>query len=160
MGPTRHPSIQNRSGKEKRVTSIPASVIAAVAVDAALQKKARNIVVMDVRGISGVTDLFVLCTGDSDVQIRAIAEAVREELRTRHRERPWHIEGLDHLQWVLLDYVDVVVHVFTEEKRNFYDLERLWGDAKIAEVPSDGSSSSVPFLRQHTTEPERGGKAK
>ncbi len=157
MTRSKHPVIPDRSGKEKRATRVPATQIAAAAIDAALDKKARDVVAMDVRGISGVADLFILCTGDSDVQIKAIAEAVREELRSRHEEKPWHTEGLDHLQWVLLDYVDVVVHVFAEERRSFYDLERLWGDAEIAAVPSDGSSESVPFLKAEVTESSRAG---
>ena len=158
MTSSKHPTIPPRSGKETRATRTPATAIAALAVDAALEKKARDIVVMDVRGISGVADLFVICTGDSDVQIKAIAESVRDEIRTKYKEKPWHIEGLDHLKWVLLDYVDVVVHVFAEDRRTFYDLERLWGDAAIATVPADGSSESVPFLKVEVTEPTRSGE--
>lgn len=153
-----HPALPNRSGDEKRETTHPPTSLAAAAIDAALGKKARDVVAMDVRGISGVTDLLVICTGDSDVQIKAVAEAVREELRTRFREKPWHVEGLDHLQWVLLDYVDVVVHVFTEERRRFYDLERLWGDADIAAVESAGSSEDVPFLQVPVTVRSRAGE--
>lgn len=157
MTSTEHPSLPTRSGKEKRATSNPPTALAAGAVDAALEKKARDVVVMDVRGISGVADLFVLCTGDSDIQIKAIAEAVREEIRSRFKEKPWHVEGLDHLQWVLLDYVDVVVHVFAEDRRAFYDLERLWGDATIVAVPADGSSEDVPFLQDRTVESAKEG---
>ncbi len=157
MTSSKHPTIPSRSGKEKRATRVPATQIAACAVDAVLGKKARDVVVMDVRGISGVADIFVLCTGDSDVQIKAIAESVREELRSNYGERPWHVEGVEHLQWVLLDYVDVVVHVFAEDRRTFYDLERLWGDAEIASVPPDGSADSVPFLKEEVSEPSRNG---
>ena len=157
MTSSKHPTIPSRSGNEKRATRIPATQLAACAVDAVLEKKARDVVVMDVRGISGVADIFVLCTGDSDVQIKAIAESVRDELRSQHGERPWHIEGLDHLQWVLLDYVDVVVHVFADERRTFYDLERLWGDATVVSVPADGSSESVAFLKEKESEPSRSG---
>jgi ribosome-associated protein len=157
MSSTEHPSIPTRTGDEKRSTSHPPTVLAAAAVDAALDKKARDVVVMDVRGISGVADLFVICTGDSDIQIKAIAESVREEIRSRYGEKPWHVEGMDHLKWVLLDYVDVVVHVFAEDRRSFYDLERLWGDAPIATVPTDGSSEDVPFLRDHPAASEEKG---
>jgi ribosome-associated protein len=158
MTSSKHPTLPSRSGKEKRATRVPATQIAACAVDSVLDKKARDVVVMDVRGISGVADIFVLCTGDSDVQIKAIAESVREELRSHHGERPWHVEGLDHLQWVLLDYVDVVVHVFAEDRRTFYDLERLWGDADVQSVPADGSSESVSFLKEEVTETSRSGE--
>ncbi len=111
-----------------------------------LEKKARDITVMDMRGVSGVADYFVICTGDSDLQIKAIADAVRERIREQCSERPWHKEGYDHLQWVLLDYVDLVVHVFNQEKRGFYALERLWGDAPVERVPDDAPSASVVKL--------------
>ena len=156
MSSTEHPAIPNRSGEEKRETSNPSTALAAAAVDAALAKKALDVVVMDVRGISGVADIFILCTGISDIQIKAVAEGIRDELRTSLGERPWHVEGLDHLQWVLLDYVDVVVHVFAQERRAFYDLERLWGDATIVSVPEDGSAKDVPFLGNAVGEPVRG----
>ncbi len=151
------PSIPQRSGKEKRATNHPSTALAASAVDAALDKKARDVVVMDLRGISGVADFFVLCTGDSDVQIKAIAESVRGDLRSKYKEKPWHVEGLDHLQWVLLDYVDVVVHVFAEGRRSFYELERLWGDAEIGTVSSEGSSADIPFLQSNVAQAVRRG---
>ena len=102
---------------------------------------------MDMRGISGVADLFVLCTGESDVQIRAIAEAVVERIREACNERPWHKEGLDHLQWVLIDYVDLVVHIFNPDKRAFYSLERLWGDAPLEHVAETSSADEVKLLQ-------------
>ena len=121
--------------------------LAGHAVDAILDKKGEDVVVMDMRSVSGVADLFVLCTGASDVQIRAIAEAVVERIREACDERPWHKEGLDHLQWVLIDYVDLVVHVFNPEKRAFYGLERLWGDAPLERVADTAASSDVELLR-------------
>lgn len=123
-------------------------MLAVHAVDAALSKKAHDVTVMDMRGVSGVADYFVMCTGDSDLQIRAIADAVDEELREKLGERPWHREGYEHLQWVLLDYVDVVIHIFSREKRAFYELERLWGDAPIELVPEDASGDSVKILQE------------
>ena len=96
--------------------------------------------------VSGIADLFILATGDSDLQIKAILEAVRHELREEHGERPWHVEGAQHMQWVLLDYVDLVVHIFSQEKRVYYSLERLWGDAPKEEVPEDGSGEKVALL--------------
>lgn len=137
----------SRSPGKKRETNNPAQTLARSAVDAILDKKGTDLTVMDLRGVSGVADFFVICTGNSDVQIKALAEAVRERVRDDHSEKPWHVEGFDHLQWVLLDYVDLVVHIFTPEKRTFYNLERLWGDALIEHVPDDASGGAVDALR-------------
>lgn len=136
-----------RSSGKKRKTRNPVQLLARMAVDAVLDKKGTDLTVMDLRGISGVADFFVVCTGGSDNQIRAISDAVQDRIRTECEEKPWHVEGYDHLQWVLLDYVDLVVHVFNYEKRSFYDLERLWGDAKIEQVPDSGSAADVEVLR-------------
>ncbi len=132
--------------KKQRTTPTPVQELVAHAVDAALEKKAHDIVVMDVRAVSGVADYFVVCTGDSDLQVKAIMEAIEERIRERCREKPWHIEGREHRQWVLLDYVDLVVHIFAAEKRAFYDLERLWGDAPSEHVPDDADSAAVVQL--------------
>jgi ribosome-associated protein len=94
----------------------------------ALEKKARDVLIIDVGEISPVCDYFVVVTGDSDPQVRAIVDHVEQELRAAG-ERPWHVEGRQARQWVLLDYVDVVVHVFRRDARETYMLERLWGDA-------------------------------
>ena len=144
------PSVGQKSAQnavQRRRPRNPAHALAGHAIDAILDKKGKDVVVMDMRGISGVADLFVVCTGESDVQIRAIAEAVVERIRERCDERPWHKEGLDHLQWVLIDYVDLVVHVFNPEKRAFYSLERLWGDAPIEPVAETASADEVELLR-------------
>ena len=144
MPPTRRP---NRS-RTQRTPRNPARTLARCAVKAMTERKALNIVVMDLRDASGsVADYFVLATGGSDRQIRAIASAVQQDLKETCSERPWHTEGLEHLQWVVLDYVDVVVHVFNQEKRDYYDLERLWADARIERVPTDGEVAEVDLLR-------------
>ena len=132
----------------KNVKHSPAHVLASFAVDAMLDKKAHDITVMDMHKVSGVADYFVMGTGDSDLQIKAIADEVRERIRRECQERPWHTEGTGHHQWVLLDYVDVVVHIFDTERRAFYDLERLWGDAPKERVPDEGSSKDVKLLRK------------
>ncbi len=132
---------------KKRATQTPTHLLARTAVEAILDKKGFGIRVLDMRKVSGVADLFIVASGAADLQVRALAEAVREEVREQHGERPWHVEGMEHLQWVVLDYVDVVVHLFLPEKRDFYNLERLWGDAPIEEVPEDGSADSVALLR-------------
>ncbi len=139
--------IPPRTDQKKRATQVPARALAAGAVEAVLEKKAHDIVVMDMQQVSGVADYFVLCNGDSDLQIKAIADSVRGRLREQFQERPWHVEGYEHRQWVVLDYVDLVVHVFAAEKRTFYDLERLWGDAPKEVVPDDGTAYTVRLLQ-------------
>ncbi len=146
--PAANPAIPVRTPEKKRSTSTPARLIASQAVDAVLSKKAHDVTVMDMREVSGVADYFVVCTGDSDLQIRAIADAVRDQVRDRFDERPWHTEGYDHMQWVLVDFVDVVVHVFNAEKRAFYALERLWGDAPVEEVPDTAGGVDVQLLQE------------
>jgi ribosome-associated protein len=96
----------------------------------ALEKKAKQIVVIDLKGTTSIADFFVLMSGDSDTQIKAIADHITKELRKK-KIRVYHKEGYKSLRWVLLDYVDVVVHIFKPRTREFYGLERLWGDAKI-----------------------------
>lgn len=146
MDPVEEKLLAGRKEGKKRTTTSPAYVLAAQAVDAVLEKKAHDVTVMDMRKVSGVADYFVICTGDSDLQVRAIVEAVRERVKEQLGERPWHVEGNEHYQWVLIDYVDVVVHVFAAEKRVFYNLERLWGDAPTERVSDDGSSEDVKLL--------------
>lgn len=99
----------------------------------ALSRKAKDVVIMDLRNVTTMADYFVVCSGESETQVRAIADAVIEGM-SKLGERPWHSEGLQNLQWVLLDYVDVVVHVFHKDARVFYGLEKLWGDAKMQKV--------------------------
>lgn len=98
------------------------------AVSAADDRKAVDMKVLHLQKVSDFTDYFVICSGTSERQVQAIADAVQERLR-EHRVRPLHVEGYNRAQWVLLDYGDLVVHVFQEEPRRHYALERLWGDA-------------------------------
>ena len=104
------------------------------AVGLALERKASDVVVLDLRGISTATDYFVIASGNSDVQVKAISDHVRDELK-KDSVRPEHLEGLRGGRWVLMDYVDFVVHVFHPQAREFYQLERLWGDAPRWDVP-------------------------
>ncbi len=102
------------------------------------EKKAENIVLMDLRQVkNAIADFFVICSGNSDTHIDAISEAVEKEAHKNHKENPWHREGKENKEWVLLDYVDVVVHVFKKDRREFYALEELWGDAVITEVEDE-----------------------
>ena len=99
------------------------------------EKKAEDIVVMDLRKVKGaVSDFFVVCSGNSEPQIEAIAESVEEEVQKASAEIPWRKEGFAYREWILIDYVKVVVHVFKKDRREFYALEELWGDAVITEV--------------------------
>ena len=125
----------------------PGYLIAAHAVDAMADKQATDIVVLDLRSIAAMADFFVLGTGGSDVQIRAIANGVMDHVEEQCEERPWQREGTEALEWVVLDYVDVVIHVFNKEKRAHYNIERLWGDADRADVPAEGDASDVELLQ-------------
>jgi len=99
----------------------------------ALEQKATEVKIFDVSQLTSVADFFVICTGSVDTHARAIFEHIVEELRDEDI-RPWHVEGRERYQWVLVDFIDVVVHIFQPETREYYGLERLWGDAKIEEV--------------------------
>jgi ribosome-associated protein len=96
------------------------------------EKKAKQIKVLDLRKLdSGFADFFVICHGSSDRQVEAIADSVEEIVRKKCKEKPIHMEGKERSEWILMDYIDVVVHIFQEEKRQFYAIEELWGDAEI-----------------------------
>ena len=97
-------------------------------VDTLRDKKGLDLLVLDLRQVSDVADYFVLCTGTSEPHVRALAGDLVERLRAEGH-RPWHVEGMGTLRWVLVDLVDIVVHVFRRDAREFYALERLWGDA-------------------------------
>jgi ribosome-associated protein len=106
------------------------------AARAALEKKAIDLTVLDVQGVSSVTDYFLVCSGRSAPHVKTIADAIREELKA-DGVRPLHTEGQPESGWVLLDYGDVLMHVFLEDTRAYYALERLWGDAPS--IPVDGA---------------------
>ena len=99
------------------------------------EKKASDIVVMDLRKVkNAVADFFVLCSGNSDKQLDAIADSIDEEVYKTLKENPWYTEGKNNKEWILLDYINVVAHVFKKDRRQFYALEKLWGDAEITEI--------------------------
>jgi len=102
--------------------------LARAAARLTLTKRAQDVMILDLRELDGVCDFFVLATGSSEVQVRAIADAVEDGLRVEG-VRPWHLEGYEARRWILLDYVDVVVHVFHAKAREYYLLDKLWGDA-------------------------------
>jgi ribosome-associated protein len=111
--------------------------IALIGMKAALEKKAADVIVMDMRKVSCFTDYFLICSGDTNVQIRAIADSITRELKGK-KVKVWHMEGYAEAKWVLLDYGDVVVHIFDPEIRQFYRLERLWADAQVVERGGNG----------------------
>jgi ribosome-associated protein len=127
----------------KRSASTPATKATARKVAAfALEKKAVDVVVMDVRKVTDVTRFFIVCTGQSTPQVKAIAEHVINSCRESGLE-VYHVEGYDSLRWVLIDLVDIVIHVFLPDVRKYYQLERLWGDAPAEQMdePAAGARS-------------------
>jgi ribosome-associated protein len=108
--------------------------LAAAAIEYAADRKALDIVQLDLRGIIGYTDYFVICTGRTDRQAKAIHDAIHQGMKNEHGRLPRRVEGLSQARWILMDYLDVVVHVFTPETREYYRLEQLWGEASAQVV--------------------------
>jgi ribosome-associated protein len=100
--------------------------------------KGNDIEIIDLREIENtVCDYFIVCSGNSNTQVDAIESSVRKVVSKAMQDKPWHVEGLENSEWVLMDYVDVVVHIFQKHIREYYDIESLWGDAKITSVKSN-----------------------
>ncbi|GAA0757386.1 ribosome silencing factor [Psychroflexus lacisalsi] len=100
--------------------------------------KGNDIEIIDLREIENtVCDYFIVCSGNSNTQVDAIESSVRKVVSKALQDKPWHVEGLENSQWVLMDYVDVVVHIFQKQIREYYDIESLWGDAKITSIESN-----------------------
>ena len=106
-----------------------------------LEKKAEDILIFDISKISSFADYFVICTGTSDRHLKAIADNITDGIFEKYKVKPWHLEGYSYLRWILIDYVDVVVHLFLEDVRDYYNLERLWGDAKVIEIKDEETDS-------------------
>ncbi len=115
-------------------------------------KKGYDVKVLDLRKLTTMSDYFIICTADSDTQVKAIADEVDKSLRDEGI-KSWHKEGYKALSWVLLDYVDVVVHVFKKDARTFYNLEKLWGDAPIIDVED-------PAIKETTVPKKKRGRPK
>tara|TARA_B100001769_G_C21673742_1_gene373532 strand:- start:92 stop:463 length:372 start_codon:yes stop_codon:yes gene_type:complete len=99
--------------------------------------KGEDISILDLRNIENtVCDYFIICDGSSNIQVNSIISSINKVVRKGIKEKPYQIEGIENSEWVLMDYVDVVVHVFKKDKRNFYDIESLWGDAIITKIKS------------------------
>ena len=121
-----------------KLTQLTTEQLRDLVVKGMQEKKAQDIVVMDLRKVkNAITDYFVICSGGSDTQIDAIAGSVEEEILKVCRVFPTNREGKLNREWILLDYMDVVVHVFKKDRRTFYDLEQLWGDAEMTWVDNE-----------------------
>jgi ribosome-associated protein len=120
--------------------------------DLIFNKKGYDVRIIDLQNIASFTDYFVICSADSDTQVKAISDEIDKNLRDEGI-KCWHKEGLTALSWVLMDYVDVVVHVFKKEARDFYNIEKLWGDAPSIEVedPALKKAAVKPKAKPRTT---------
>lgn len=104
-------------------------------VEAIQDTKGEDIKIFDLSKIeNSVAETFIICSGNSNTQVNAIAGNIEKKVRTEVKERPWHVEGTDNAMWILMDYVSVVVHVFQRQIRDYYEIEELWGDAKITAI--------------------------
>ena len=108
-------------------------------VELALQKKAKELIALDLRGLSSITDYFIICSADSEPQVKAISDSIRKG--TPHKPR--HLEGYENLCWVLIDYFDIVVHIFKNDERDFYGLERLWADAPLKQFHDEKTKTTT-----------------
>lgn len=124
----------NESSSDRNNESAAFPEIVDLINNALLEKKATGIKVLDVRKLTTLTDFFVVCTGNSDTQIKALTNNVTQKVKEQSGEHVWRKEGLEGKKWVVLDYVDVVVHIFNEETRRYYGLETMWNDAKITQI--------------------------
>ena len=121
--------MQTRNGQ------ISSDKLAKLIVKGMQEKKAQDIVVLDLKGIkNAIADYFIVCSGTSDTQLKSISESIDEQVFKSASQSPWHKEGLENKEWILLDYVDVVAHIFLHDQREFYALENLWGDAMTTPV--------------------------
>lgn len=122
-------------GKRKKDSVTSSQKLSSFIVKGMQEKKANDIVLMDLRKVkNAVADFFVICSGNSDKQLDAIADSVDAEVYKGLKENPWHIEGKNNKEWMILDYTNVVAHIFRKDRRSFYALEKLWGDAEITEI--------------------------
>lgn len=128
---------------ERKEPQLESRELALIAAEAAADKKAEDIVVIDVANLLVVTDYFVICTGQNDRQVRSIADEIEDRLREQAGVKPIGREGTEEGKWVLLDFADIVVHIFQPDERDFYRLERLWGEAPRLELPEHESVSEA-----------------
>ena len=134
--------------------TVTSKELALLAIEAASDKKAEDIVALDVSQLLVVTEYFVIATGRTNIQVRAIADWIEEELRDKAGEKPIGREGAGEDKWVLLDYGDVVIHVFQPAERDFYRLEKLWSDAPRLEPSGEMSPPVVDIGERHSSDSE------
>lgn len=121
--------------KTKSITE--SELLCKTIVEGMQENKAKNIVVLDLRHLtSAVCDFFVICSGDSSTHVDGISNATTRFTRKVLQEKPWHIEGKNNSEWILLDYIDVVAHIFYKDARGFYQIEELWADAIRTDIPN------------------------
>jgi ribosome-associated protein len=121
--------------KLKNKQAISSEELSKIVAQGMLEKKASDVVIIELKGLkNAIADYFVIGSGTSDTQVEAIAESVEEMVYKNAHQDPWHTEGEKNKEWILIDYVDVVAHVFKKDRRAFFALEDLWGDAKITAV--------------------------
>lgn len=119
----------------KKSEPASAEILSKYIVKGIQEKKGIDIVILNLKGVNNaIAEYFVICTGSSDTQIDAIADSIEKEVYEQANENPWHKEGFQNKEWILIDYVNVVVHVFKKEVRSYYGLEDLWGDAKVTRI--------------------------
>ena len=121
----------------KKKTANLSTYLSEIAVQGIQEKKGHDIVRLDLRELnSSVSDYFIVCNADSTTQVKAIADSVEDEIYKLTQTNPWRKEGLENAEWIILDYFDIVVHIFRTEKRDFYGIEDLWGDAETTTYKS------------------------
>ena len=136
MAKSPRPRSTPSTSPEPRLPRLPAQLKAALS--AAQDKKATAVTILDLRKTGAFTDFFLMCTGSNPRQVQAIADGIEQALK-HQKVRPTHVEGYERAEWILLDYFDFIVHVFSTQARQFYGLERLWGNAVRHEVPEAGA---------------------
>ncbi len=116
-------------------SEVSSKVLSDWVVEGMLEKKALDVVMLDLKNVKhAIADYFIVCSGNSDTQIDAISDSIEEQVHKNLGVNPWKREGRENKEWILLDYVDVVAHIFNKEKREFFGLEELWGDAKVKRI--------------------------
>lgn len=117
--------------KQRKNKEVSSQDLSQLVVKGMIEKKGQDVAILDLRQVkNAIADYFVICSGTSDTQIDAIADSVEFEVHQATAENPWHKEGKENREWILIDYVDVVAHVFKKDRRQYYDIEELWGDAQ------------------------------
>jgi len=128
---------------DKKKSRENADQLSKMVVKGMQEKKANEVTLLNLQNVpNSIADYFVICTGTSDTHLDAIADSVEKEVKENQQQNPWHREGNQNKEWILLDYVDVVVHIFKKETRQFYNLENLWGDAELIEVENSENITS------------------